>query len=239
MSLPLTPRTWRVRGWVRAASLTPTVLVVTLVVAAASGAMGWGSNLGFTVAMLVAFAVIPPFLAWWPKLSLAADGALSMRGWLTQSVGNVTHIDHMSTVSWGLRIEFDDRPPFTSVIFQATQYWRYPRYFDFIEAATGTRPALPQFESDWADVAAELGFPSLDQTQAGAATSGEAAGWAVMVKPFEPETWLLTVKASTDAATDESVWARGRYSLQVWDEWGVTWLDGTTRDDFIHRNFGE
>jgi hypothetical protein len=60
--------------------------------------------------------------------------------WTASEHSDASHVRGFEMVAWGLRIHFDDRRPFTTVIFQDTAHLRGPRYFDCAEAVTGARP---------------------------------------------------------------------------------------------------
>jgi hypothetical protein len=91
---------------------------------------------------LLSLAIVPLYFAWWPRITLRADGQLRLRGWLRGYRTSATLVTDMYMTPYGLRFEFADAKPFTSVVLQATAYVRYPRYFDVVEAITGVRPSL-------------------------------------------------------------------------------------------------
>lgn len=165
-------RVWRVRLWIRALSVLQALGWVTLFLSLGVR----GDETILTWAALAVFVVVAPFLALWPRILLRPDGSLVLRDWIAVRTVTVEDITRLSMSKYGLHFEFADRTSFTSVIFQATRHIRYPRVFDFVEAITGERPLL----EDWNvwDAAFDQGIQLLPSPRARTDPSTWFAGTA-------------------------------------------------------------
>lgn len=131
-------KTWRVRPWIQAGCVLQAVGWVALF-----GVLGIRGNEGpLAWAAAVGFVVVVPFLALWPAIRLGRDGALVLRGWTQVRRAHVAEIARLSMTEYGLRFEFEDGTTFTSVIFQATHYFKRPRVLEFIDALRGDGETL-------------------------------------------------------------------------------------------------
>lgn len=123
-------RTWRVRAWIRALTVLQSFGWLALV---------W--SLGFRadedvwpIVGFVIFATVPPFLALRPVVKLRADGELLLRGWTSQRRANAGQVRRLAMTQFVLKLTFDDRTRYTTVIFQATRSFGPPRVLDFVDA---------------------------------------------------------------------------------------------------------
>ncbi|PWC04213.1 hypothetical protein [Agromyces badenianii] len=168
---PYEASVWRVRTLIRVGAVTQALGWIALVLVLGVR----GDETLFSWAALVGFVVVVPFLALWPRIRLRADGSVTFWGWTRVLTANVDEIVRLSMSPYGLRCEFADGSTFTSVIFQATGHIRYPRVFDFVEAATGERPVLESWRV-W-DAATDHGIQLFPPVTAGnAATTTFFAG---------------------------------------------------------------
>ena len=137
-----TPHVWRVRVWIRLLALGNALIWGWLGAAVLFEVMPMGEDPVRGWVLLATLLVIPLYFAWRPYLALTADGRLRIRGWFRSRTSDASHVTSMYMNSYGLCFEFVDAKPFTCVVFQATAYRTYPRFFDAVEAITGTRPTL-------------------------------------------------------------------------------------------------
>jgi hypothetical protein len=136
------PRIWRIRLWIRLCVLANALVWLSLGASTVFGGIPMGDNPLLGWVLLLVLALVPLYFAWWPRLELRVDGQLRVRGWLRGRTASAMQVTEMYMTPYGLRFEFGDQEPCTSVIFQSTAYRRYPRYFDVVEAITGERPSL-------------------------------------------------------------------------------------------------
>jgi hypothetical protein len=148
----LPDRVWRIRTWVRVLAVLAGVGCLALLALLADERRRGVSDGGswWVVAVLAAVTVAVPVLGLYPKLRLRSDGVVSMRGLLGHREVRAEDIRAVYMTEMGLRFEFTSAKPFTCIVFQATRHLRYPRFFEVLEALTGTWP-----DPDHAWIAAE------------------------------------------------------------------------------------
>jgi hypothetical protein len=133
-----TPEAWRIRPWIRIACVLQAAawvgLFFVLGVTGSEGPFVWG--------FLCSLVVGVPYLALWPAIILDSDGGLTLRGWTRTKRSTVRDIAGLAMSEYGLRFDFKDESSFTSIIFQATLHIKEPRVFGFVEAITGRRPSI-------------------------------------------------------------------------------------------------
>ena len=134
-------RVWRVRPWIRIASLVVCAIAVWIQLAwnpsrsaESEARQGWYWVIGICVLSL--------YLAWVPYVSVGPDDRLVMQGWTRRRSTTVDQYRAHTMSEFGLRVEFTDGRSFTTVVFQDTMVFAgEPRYFDFIECVSGVRPS--------------------------------------------------------------------------------------------------
>ncbi|MCU1507925.1 MAG: hypothetical protein JWQ12_190 [Glaciihabitans sp.] len=135
-------REWSIRLWVRCAAFAG-----ALVCALASSAVfleGFSSSspADFILGVLTATGALGlAWLGWRPLIKVHVDGTVYLRGCFSSRRTTITKITAMYMTGFGLRFEIADAQPFTSVVFQATAFRRYPRFVEAVHAITGRWPA--------------------------------------------------------------------------------------------------
>jgi hypothetical protein len=128
--------TWSIRPWVKIASIAGGAVFAL----AAYGLAREGTTSPAYLVLTAAATVGVPYLGLWPRIQISDDGTVDLRGCFARRRTTVTNIRSLSMTGYGLRFEFFDGQPFTSIVFQATSYRRFPRYVEVVHAVTGEWP---------------------------------------------------------------------------------------------------
>ncbi|MCU1549575.1 MAG: hypothetical protein JWR36_135 [Glaciihabitans sp.] len=134
-------RAWSIRRWVKGAAVAGGLLCAFAAVALFLEGGSSHSPGDFTYGVVAAIGAIGlPCLGWRPRIQIRNDGTLHLRGLLSSRRTRTSNVTDMYMTGFGLRLEMADAKPFTSVVFQATMYLRYPRYVEVVHAITGRWP---------------------------------------------------------------------------------------------------
>jgi hypothetical protein len=131
---------WRIRLWIRIVAIILSVGALGVMVLLVQERGDDPVETPWTIAIgAVAFILGAPWLAWWPVIVLAPNGALLFRTWTRRLETTVSALTSLEMTEFGLEIGLRDGRRFITPIFQATRSLGPPRYLEFVETVVGRR----------------------------------------------------------------------------------------------------